>query len=287
MFRSLWILFFVTAVSVSFLCGCAGNYSEEALARARAFALERTRSVPEIARNHIRYTPPEVQTADIFLHEGVTPTDYAHLPRLEGRKKNVMKDFLCINFVWTFPGADYSIVVLGKGLRDFSFWEGTRVILKKHVPAREKYEAARSASIGYVFNNMLTLSTAERNRVRFSEAEVLETCFALDVFSEPFHRKGGPDAWKEYLAELKARPERVQYSLVWKADQKDRWIVISGFGLDKEMDPDREKALYAWRPVTGMVISGERLKKYTLGKVDTYAILPEQKNSPEEKMSKK
>lgn len=271
---------------VFFLCGCVRDYPAEALANARALALERTRAIPETARSHIRYTPPEVQTGKIFVHEGMTPTDYAHLLRTPGKKKNPAKDYLCINFVWTLPGADYSVVVLGKGLRDFSFWEGTGVILKKALPGRTAYESARNSSIGYVVNNMPGLSRKEQDRVRFSEAEVYESSFDLEVFSAPFLRKGGPDSWKEYLAELKKDVERYQYSLVWKGDKPDTWIVVSGLGLAKETDPMQEKALQGWSPVTGMVISGDRLRKYSLRKVDTYAQAVAEKKTAERSAEK-
>ena len=284
--KSSLLLSCAASFCVSLLCGCAGDYSAEALANAREFALEHTRAIPENARNHIRYTPPQVQTGTVFSHEGMTPTDYAHLLRTPGKKKNIKKDYLCINFVWTFPGADYSVVVLGKGLRDFSFWEGTRVILKKSSPVWKAYEAARTASIGYVVNNMPELSRKEQNRVRFSEAEVVESCFDLEVFSKPFLRKGGPDSWKEYLSELKAGAESYQYSLVWKGEKPGTWIVVSGHGLSKEADPMQKNILSGWHPVTGMVISGDRLKKYTLRKVDTHVHAGTVKKTAEESAEK-
>lgn len=283
--RSFLMLFLTAAGCMLFLLnGCVADHSADALAKARTFALDHTRAVPEIARNHIRYTPPEVQTSVIFHHEGMAPTDYDHLPRTPGRKKNPQKDFLNINFVWTFPGADHSIVVLGKGLRNFEYWEGYRVILKKVSPVRKAYEDARKKAVGYVVNNMLDLSRKEQNRVRFSEAEVWESCFSLDHLSVPFHRKGGPDAWKEYLKELKAGVERYQYCLVWKADKAGHWIVVTGHGLAKDIDPLQEKALENWAPASGMIVSEERFKKYSVRKIDTCAPVSKtpQKRDPEE-----
>lgn len=257
--------------AVLLLNGCASDHSEEALQKARDFALEHTRTVPETARNHIRYTSPQVQYSTVFAHRAMKPTDYDHLVRTEAKKNNIAKDYMIINFVWQFPGADYSVVVLGKGLRNYAHWEGVRVILKKAAPVRKAYENARKMAVGYAVNNMLTLTRKEHNRVRFSEAEVFQTAFQLEHFKTPFHEKGGPDSWKAYLDRLKAEEERYQYSLVWKADGKDRFVVITGIGLAKSADPAQKKALGSWKVVTGKVISGSLLRKYTIRKVETDA----------------
>lgn len=261
---------FALFCTAAFLCGCASDHSQEALQRARDFAMEHTRTIPEIARDHIRYTPPQVQYSTIFRHSAMKPTDYAHLMRTAAKKDNTSKDYMVINFVWQIPDADYSVVVLGTGLRNYSHWEGRRVIMKKTVPVRRAYENARTMAVGYAVNNMLRLTRKEINRVRFSEAAVLQTDFPLEHFKTSFHEKGGPDSWKDYLARLKAGEERYQYSLVWKADSKDHFIVITGEGLAKSADPEQAKVLDSWQVMTGRVISGALLHKYTLRNVDTY-----------------
>ncbi|MBR4663319.1 MAG: hypothetical protein IKO93_05550, partial [Lentisphaeria bacterium] len=68
-------------LAVLLTAGCQTDYTEEALQRAREYTLENTRLLPEVARNHIRFVTPRLQTADIFPHRPMTLTEYAHIAR--------------------------------------------------------------------------------------------------------------------------------------------------------------------------------------------------------------
>ena len=129
-----------------------------------------------------------------------------------------------------------------------------KVVLKHVIPLRGLYESARTNAIQYVTDNMLYLSRLERVRVRTSEAEIRETQFDLEyMFEEQF--ESARDEWKTFLEELKKHRNRKQYSVVWKADDPKKRIVITGFGSDFDLS--------GWTPSCGMVITLKKLDEYT------------------------
>lgn len=241
-----------------FLSACQSDYTEEALAKARDFTLENTRMLPENSRNYIRYAKPALQTAVIFSHMPMLLTEYDHLQRNVDYKPIERSELGSIvsQFVWTPPGLGYSVITIGRSRKDFAFWEPLKVVLKNPVPLRADYENARSGAVNYVTNNMLYLSRMERVRVRTSEAEVRETQFDLEyMFEEPL--ESVEKEWQSFLDALKKQRNRRQFSLIWKADDPKKRIVITGFGS--------VSGLSGWNPACGMVISTDKLDEYTFG----------------------
>ena len=262
---------FVMLLAVLLTAGCQTDYTEEALHRAREYALDNSRMLPEIARNHIRYVAPKLQTAPIFPHKAMALTEYDHIGRNIDfvPKYDPDLDTIVAQFVWNPPQLSYSVIVIGCSRKDLSYWEPLKVILKHVIPQREVYEKARNQAISYVTNNMLYLSRLERVRVRTSEVEVRETQFDLEyMFEEQF--ESTQNEWKKFLDELKKQQNRRQYSLIWKADDPKKRIVITGFGSASGLD--------GWTPSCGMVLTVRKLDEYT---ASIYEKGPEEPVSPE------
>lgn len=246
----------VLLLAVLLTAGCQTDYSEEALQRAREYALNNTRMLPEIARNHIRYVTPTLQTAPIFSHYPMRLTEYDHISRNIDFNplQDPNLDTIVAQFVWTPSNLGYSVIAIGRSRKDLSYWTPLKVVLKHVILSRWLYESARSAAISYVTNNMLYLSRLERVRVRTSEAEIRETQFDLEyMFEEQF--ESAQNEWKTFLDELKKQRNRKQYSVVWKADDPSKRIVITGFGS--------ELNLSGWKPSCGMLIPAKQLDEYT------------------------
>ncbi len=243
-------------LAVFLTAGCQTDYTEEALQRAREFALDNTRLLPEVARNHIRFVTPRLQTADIFSHQPMKLTEYAHIPRNVDFNpvSDPNLDTIVAQFVWTPPDLSYSVIVIGHSRKDLSYWSPMKVVLKHVIPFRGLYESARTNAIQYVTDNMLYLTRLERVRVRTSEAEIRETQFDLEYMFEE-QLESARDEWKTFLEELKKHRNRKQYSVVWKADDPKKRIVITGFGSDFDLS--------GWTPSCGMVISLKKLDEYT------------------------
>ena len=241
-----------------FLAACQSDYTEEAMVKAREFTLENTRMLPENSRNYIRYATPKLQTGMIFAHIPMLLTEYDHLPRNIDYKpiKRPQLDSIVSQFVWTPPGLGYSIITIGHSRRDFAFWEPLKVILKNPVPFRADYENARSGAMNYVTNNMLYLTRLERVRVRTSEAEIRETQFDLEYMIEE-RLESVEKEWQGFLDALKKQRDRRQFSVIWKADDPKKRIVITGFGS--------AAGLSGWKPACGMVIPAAKLDEYTTG----------------------
>jgi len=239
------------------LAACQTDYTEEALQTARNFALEQTRMLPEISRNHIRYSTPVLQIDSLFEHRSMSLTEYAHIRRNidfnPQRHENL--DQIISQFVWEMPKEGFSVIAIGRSCRDMSYWEPLKVILKKVVPRRKDYENARTNAIHYVTNNMLYLSNLERVRVRTSEVEIRETSFNLEYMFDN-QADSPPGEWKKFLDNLKEQRDRRQYSVIWSADDGKKRIVVTGFGS--------KESLHGWTPSCGMVISADRLNEYTL-----------------------
>lgn len=243
-------------LAVLLAAGCQTDYTEEALQRAREYTLENTRMLPEIARNHIRYVAPKLQTAPIFAHWPMRLTEYGHISRNIDFNPlhDPNLDTIAAQFVWTPPKLGYSVIAIGHSRKNLSYWTPLKVVLKHVVPNRWLYESARTKAIIYVTNNMLYLSRLERVRVRTSEAEIRETQFDLEyMFEEQF--ESAQSEWKTFLEELKKQRNRKQYSVVWNADDPSKRIVITGFGSEFDLS--------GWKPSCGMVIPVKQLEEYT------------------------
>ncbi|OQA81832.1 MAG: hypothetical protein BWY31_03617 [Lentisphaerae bacterium ADurb.Bin242] len=241
------------------LAACQADYTDEALEKARDYTLENTRMLPEPSRDYVRYATPELQIDTLFEYRPYQLTEYGHIGRNVEfiPEKAPENDFITSNFVWNPPGLGFSIIALGHSQRNMQFWEPIKVIFKKPSFENVPYETARSAAIQYVISNMLYLSTMERVRVRFSEVEVLETDFDLEYMFEPM-LEGGEAEWKAFLDSLKQQRDKKQFSLVWKADDPNKRIVIAGFGSPGGLE--------GWRPASGMLLTKKRLDEYVIGR---------------------
>ena len=235
---------------------CRTDYTDDAVEKARAYALERTKDLTEPQRNFIRYATPEIWEDEIFPYQPMAFEEYAHLPRNLQDKEPVKApyhDFMASSFVWNPPGLGYSVVVIGSGERSMQFWEPLKLVYKTLQPIDKAYENARNAAIMYVMNNMLYLTRTERNRVRFSEAEVMRTDFNMKYMQN--RDEADDTAWESYLKSLAPQKDNVQYSLVWKADDPNHFIVITGFAGD---------TLSGWSPLSGMYLTKARLERFTV-----------------------
>ena len=253
------------------LSACQSDYTEEALEKAREYTLDNTRMLPEVSRNYIRYATPKLEIGPVFPHFPMMLTEYAHLQRNVdfNPRRDSSLDAILAQFVWNPPELGYSVIVIGQCRRDLSYWEPVKVMLKNIVPVRKEYERALRAAVSYVTNNMLYLTRLERVRVRTSEAEVRETDFDLEyMFEEQLESSAGE--WKSFLETLKEHRDRRQFSLVWKADDPAKRIVIAGFGTISGFE--------RWSPLCGMVIPASQLDEYTL---ETYQKGPDEPVSPE------
>ena len=233
---------------------CRTDYTDDAVEKARAYALERTKDLTEPQRNFIRYATPEIWEDEIFPYQPMAFEEYAHLPRNLQDKEPVKApyhDFMASSFVWNPPGLGYSVVVIGSGERSMQFWEPLKLVYKTTVPVDKAYENARQTAVMYVMNNMLYLSEAELNRVRFSEAEVVRTDFNMKYMQK---RDNIDDsAWESYLKSLSQDTGKIQYSLIWKGDDSDHFIVITGFGGE---------TLAGWYPMSGMYLDKAHLDRF-------------------------
>lgn len=265
-----WKLLAVLAAAV-LLPACQSDYTEEALQSAREYALKNTKMLPETARNYIRYATPVLQTAGIFAHRPMKLTEYDHLPRNVDYKArpDPKSAVILAQFVWNPPGLGYSVIAVGRSQADLSSWDPIRVVLKDIAPYRKTYETALKAAVNYVTDNMLYLSRMERVRVRTTEAEVRETDFDLEYMFEE-QLESAQSEWKNFLDTLKEQRKKRQYSLVWKADDGKKRIVVTGFGS--------ENSLVRWTPACGMVIPLSKLDEYTR-KIEMKG--PDQTGSPE------
>ena len=116
---------------------CRTDYTDDAVEKARAYALERTKDLTEPQRNFIRYATPEIWEDEIFPYQPMAFEEYAHLPRNLQDKEPVKApyhDFMASSFVWNPPGLGYSVVVIGSGERSMQFWEPLKLVYKTPVP---------------------------------------------------------------------------------------------------------------------------------------------------------
>ena len=233
-FLQKFILCMFSAFSV-FLAGCEiTNHTEDALERARKFALDEARDLTEYQRNIIRYSLPVIQGQMIFKTGAIPLTEYEHIPRNEFHKPMETKhlDYVASSFVWKIPDLGGEVVVYGTGDRNFRFWQPLKVMYRKLAEPDTDYIAARRKAAGFTADNMLYITDTERDRIRFAEAKVWCTTFELKYLDEdkPLKQK---TAWTSYLLKKQGgEKERYQVSLVWQADDPNKFIVFTGLGAD-------------------------------------------------------
>lgn len=224
----------VMIAALTVLSGCRTDYTKSAVERARTYALDNLKGLTDNQRNYIRYTQPEIYENIIYpryvipLNAGIDHIevdDTRHFPVAP------QHDLMHSCVVWTPPDLGAKVVVVGEGERSMMFWDPYRVIVKRYDPGDAGLKAATAAASTFVRNNMLYLSNAELNRVRFDTPEPVYTRLPVDP--------DGPEnetlsSWEDYLREKEgeetnAAGRRTQLSLMWPADDPLRCIVVTGF----------------------------------------------------------
>lgn len=252
----------VCVTLLSLLCsGCRTDYSANAVERAREYALANLHGITSSQRAFVKFTQPEIYENLIFP-QYVPPVDeIGHV------KKEDYNDFpqaphmdlmhSCV--VWSPPDLGAKIVVVGDGQRNMLHWFPKRVMLKRYIPADPNWTSAVMACKSYAQNNMLYLSTALRNRIRFSDpAEQVFTKF--DIVLPHVKAQEGKSDWDLYLMELKGanRKEYSQISLIWNGVNKDECVVFTGL--------TNTGSLKGWKLQTAELMSHAKLNKHRLTK---------------------
>lgn len=250
--------------------GCkTPDYSARAVETAREYALENLKGLNENQRHFIRFTLPELYSDLIFEQRVVPQTDVGHIKFLKPSHFPVDpdQDIMHHCFVWAPPGLNAKVVVVGDGERSLRCWSPFRVILKNFIPADVDYTAARKAAVEYAISTMPKLPQTEINRLRFSEPEVLYTRFPLEL-KYAVTEDENMTPLESYLADERAKAESefilTQLSLVWRADEADTVLVVSGFS--------RFGCLNQWQPHTIRYINSNDLKNNTLSANEVGAI---------------
>ena len=253
--------------ALAFLSGCRTDYTKSAVERARAYALNNLKGLSDNQRNYIRFTQPEIYE-NIIYPRYVIPLDTGieHVEVDDVRRFPVapQHDLMHSCVVWTPPDLGAKVVVAGEGERSMLFWEPYRVIVKRYDPGDTGLKSATSVASSFVRNNMLYLSTAELNRVRFDKPEAVYTRLPV----EPEQETVELSSWEEYLNEKEGRtPKAVpntQLSLVWPADDPLRRIVVTGFS--------KSGTFYGWKLRTAELMDVDKLDGARLTREEIDAI---------------
>ncbi|MBO4303361.1 MAG: hypothetical protein J6A21_02115 [Lentisphaeria bacterium] len=264
-----------------FLASCATtDRTDDAVEKARAFALERAKDLSEYQRNVIRYTLPKVQEEELFVFAPIKLTEYDHIPRNENVKPHNTKhlDSMAFTFVWEIPSLGGEVAVYGTGDRAMRHWEPLRMVYRKLAKVDGPYEAARDTVVSFTADNMLYISEEERTRIRFSEAKVYCTSFDL-AYLEAKRIRGTEGAWEAYRVEKEGgKKERFQLSLVWDCDDPSKVIVFTGMGAEipdekaleaakenKEKGQEKEiMLLTGWKILCVHVLEKSKLSRYVV-----------------------
>ena len=194
-----------------FLVSCQSDdyYREQAVISARKYVLKNAKDLDVLQQEYIRFNKPVIMAEDIL-------GDFA----------NKKKSLLCgetsqVCIAWVVPGQKDAFVVFGTSDNRLFNWSPYRLIRKTYqVKEYNRFSAYESAA-KYAMNNMLYLSTEQRNRVRFDVPQPVKTKFPLD-----FNPMG--TLKPEDVTALKALP--LQTSLVWESLTKGKKIVVCGVG---------------------------------------------------------
>lgn len=264
-------VFVCACLSISVLAACRTDYTADAVEAAREYALKNLRGITANQREFVRFTQPEIYE-DLVFPKYVTPLlEMGHhkVEKMEHFPTAPRLDFMHSCVVWSPPGTNAKIVVVGDGERNMQFWKPYRVLLKEFLPADTAFSAACAACAKYARNGMLYLSEAERDRIRFSDPE--EFCFTkLDIpeLVESVDQDLESE-WVKYLRSLKEAPPQIsQISLIWPADEKDKRIVFSGY--------TRTGSLVGWRLITAELMNKGKLDAHRLTEeeIEEIEVLP-------------
>ena len=265
--KRFFMLMAAALAALAVLSGCRTDYTKSAVERARTYALKNLNGLSDNQRNFIRYTQPEIYE-NIIYPRYVIPLDTGinHVEVDDVRRFPVspQHDLMHSCVVWSPPDLGAKVVVAGEGERSMLFWEPYRVIVKRYDPGDTVLKSATSAASKYVRNNMLYLSTAELNRVRFDKPEAVYTRLPVD----PEQNQVELSSWEEYQNEKdgkKPKPVRyTQLSLVWPADDPLRCIVVTGFS--------KTGTFYGWKLRTAELMDVEKLDGARLTREEIDAI---------------
>lgn len=254
-------VFLAALAAILLFAGCQTDYSNSAADRARNYALKQLKGLNEEQRHFIRFTQPVLYSNLIFPRTVVPLEHPQHVKKNHPSLYPIAphQDMMHHCFVWSPPGLNGKVVVVGEGERSLRFWKPYRVIVKEYIPGSVNFNNAYTAASGYAMDKMLFLTRAELNRIRFSEPEVLYTNFEITLPAKKEQDDKTP--WEEYLAEQRQQKQLkeavlTQISLVWKGDKNGEMIVISGFS--------QNGCLYGWHIQTGNYISKTELDQHTL-----------------------
>lgn len=241
MFRKSF-LFSMFVLGAVLTAACQTDYSGRAADEAREYVLENIGGLNEEQRHFIRYTQPELYSNLIFPAQilPLSQVDRLRIIRYSKLPTAPQQDIMHHCFVWSPPGLSTKVVVVGDGERSLRFWSPIRVLLKNYIPASVDYQNAKNAAIAMARSSMKFLTQAEINRIRFSEPEVVYTCFPLTWSVEDNTKELTP--WEEYLKDMAEQRQEeairegkeeelilTQLSLVWRADKAGECVVFSGF----------------------------------------------------------
>ena len=229
------ILPIITAMiaALSILSGCRTDYTKSAVERARTYALNNLKGLTDNQRNFIRYTQPEIYENIIYpryvipLNAGI---DHIEIDDVRHFPVAPEHDLMHSCVVWTPPDLGAKVVVVGEGERSMLFWDPYRVLVKRYDPGDSALKAATLAASTFVRNNMLYLSNAELNRVRFDKPEAVYTRLPVDPDGiEPDKLTSWEEYQREKLNSNANMAQNTQLSLMWPADDPLQCIVVTGF----------------------------------------------------------
>jgi len=212
----------IAGVSI-FLASCQSDdyYREQAVISARKYVLKNAKDLDVLQQEYIRFNKPVIMGENIL-----------------GNYVNSKKSVLCgetsqVCVAWVVPGEKDAFVVFGTSDSRLFNWSPYRLIRKTYQTKEYNRIAAFEAAAKYAMNNMLYLSTEQRNRVRFGVPEIVKTKFPLD-----FNPMG--TLKPEDVVRLKALP--LQTSFAWESYAKGKKIVVCGVGAAEFAN---------WTPVFG------------------------------------
>ena len=265
--KRFFMLMAAALAALAVLSGCRTDYTKSAVERARTYALNNLKGLSDNQRNYIRYTQPEIYENIIYPRYVIpldTGIDHVEIDDVRRFPVAPQHDLMHSCVVWTPPDLGAKVVVAGEGERSMLFWEPYRVIVKRYDPGDTGLKSATSVASSFVRNNMLYLSTAELNRVRFDKPEAVYTRLPV----EPEQEKVELSSWEEYLNEKEGRtPKAVpntQLSLVWPADDPLRRIVVTGFS--------KSGTFYGWKLRTAELMDVDKLDGARLTREEIDAI---------------
>ena len=254
------VLLAAVFLTVLFLTACQTDYTADAVETAREYALENLRGISASQREFIRFTQPEIYEDTVFPKYVLPLLETGHHKMEKAERFPVAPrlDLMHSCVVWSPPDTDAKIVVVGDGERNMQFWRPYRILVKRFQPSDFAFTAACRNCAKYARNDMLYLSEAERDRVRFSDPE--EFCFTKLDIPEPEDKLAQDleSEWEQYLRSLKEenRAQITQLSVIWPADDKDKRLVFSGY--------TKTGSLVGWQLVTAELMKKEKLDAHRL-----------------------